>query len=302
MRKNGQDWIDGTDRVEEPSTGPEPYVGPGLRKTFYQCDHVLNDHHNILPIGKLDSLNIASVVIGDSIGNPFQLGLQRYADVKTFRCNKAMRPDSIQALLRQLERFDRVIVSVHNTTWRLNKDFGVPGSSMDIVREIAAKKPTIFALFANPYVLTKAYGANYMASVLVAYEETEETQDLMAQVIFGGIGANGKLPVTPSSFFVFGDGLEMRPNGRMEYTLPESIGIRSTDLAAIDALVAEGIKAQAYPGCEVLVAVDGKVIMNKAYGNPTYEKKRATRPDDIYDLASITKVASTTLSLLKPGG
>lgn len=271
-----------------------------LRRDLYaNAITVLNDHHNILPIGKLDSLNVASVVIGDSIGNPFQLGLQRYADVKTFRCNKALRPDSIQALLRQLERFDHVIVSVHNTTWRLNKDFGVPESSMDIIREIAAKKPTIFALFANPYTLTRAYGSSYMASVLVAYEETEETQDLMSQVIFGGMGANGKLPVTPSSFFVLGDGNEVRPNGRMAFTLPESIGIRSADLAAIDAIVEEGINAKAYPGCEVLVAVDGKVIMNKAYGNPTYEKLRPTRPDDIYDLASITKVASTTLSLMK---
>ena len=100
-----------------------------------------------------------------------QIGLQRYADVKIFRCNKAMRPDSIQALLRKLEQFDRVIVSVHNTTWRLNKDFGVPGSSMEIIREIAAKKPTIFALFANPYTLTRAYGANYMASVCAAEGE-----------------------------------------------------------------------------------------------------------------------------------
>ncbi|HQZ43267.1 MAG TPA: glycoside hydrolase family 3 N-terminal domain-containing protein, partial [Flavobacteriales bacterium] len=271
-----------------------------LRRELYaNAITVLNDHNNILPIGKLDSLKIASVVIGDSVGNPFQIGLQRYADVKIFRCNKAMRPDSIQALLRKLEQFDRVIVSVHNTTWRLNKDFGVPKSSMDIIREIAAKKPTIFALFANPYTLTRAYGSNYMASVLVAYEETEETQDLMSQVIFGGMGANGKLPVTPSSFFVLGDGKEVRSNGRLAYTLPESIGIRSADLAAIDAIVAEGISAKAYPGCEVLVAVDGKVIMNKAYGNPTYEKLRPTRSDDIYDLASITKVASTTLSLMK---
>ena len=170
---------------------------------------------------------------------------------------------------------------------------------MDIVREIAAKKPTVFALFANPYRLTRAYGANYLASVITAYEETPETQDLVAQVIFGGIGANGKLPITASSFFAEGDGLDLKPIGRFGYTLPEAIGIRSSDLQRVDEIVASGIKAQAYPGCEVLVAVDGQVIFNKAYGYSTYEKTHAVRTNDLYDLASITKVASTTLALMK---
>ena len=141
------------------------------------------------------------------MGNPFQVGLQRYAPVELFRCDKSLRKDSLEVLLRQLEKFDRVIVSVHNTSWRLNKDFGVPQSAMDIVREIAARKKTIFGLFANPYVLAKASGGQLLASTLVAYEETEETQDLMAQAIFGAISVDGRLPVTASPFFKLDDGV-----------------------------------------------------------------------------------------------
>lgn len=271
-----------------------------LRRQLYAgAITVLNDHKEILPFREVGGVRIASVVIGDTLNNAFQQGLRRYADVKTFRCDKAVKRDSLAALLRKLDGFDRVVVSVHNTTWRVNKDFGIPETAMDVVREIAARKPTVFALFANPYRLTRAYGAHYLASVITAYEETEETQDLVAQVIFGGIGANGRLPITASSFFAAHDGRDLRPIGRFGYTLPEAIGIQSKDLARIDAIAQSGIKAQAYPGCEVLVAVDGQVIFNKAYGHSTYEKKHATRTDDIYDLASITKVASTTLALMK---
>lgn len=271
-----------------------------LRRQLYAgAITVLNDHKEILPIRELAGTRIASLVIGDTLNNGFQCGLRRYADVKTFRCDKALRRDSLAALLRKLEDFDRVIVSVHNTTWRVNKDFGIPETAMDIVREVASRKPTIFALFANPYRLTRAYGAQYLASVIAAYEETEETQNLVAQVIFGGIGANGRLPVTASSFFAAGDGRDLRPIGRFGYTLPEAIGIRSNDLRRIDDIVTSGIKAQAYPGCEVLVAVDGQVVFNKAYGHSTYDKLRRVRTDDLYDLASITKVASTTLALMK---
>ncbi|HRH37829.1 MAG TPA: serine hydrolase, partial [Flavobacteriales bacterium] len=81
--------------------------------------------------------------------------------------------------------------------------------------------------------------------------------------------------------------------------MPEAFGIRSDDLRPIDAIVKEGIDARAYPGCEVFVAVDGQVIMNKAYGKSTYDGGHAVRTDDIYDLASITKVGSTTLALMK---
>jgi len=271
-----------------------------LRRQLYAgALTVLNDHNRILPFTDLEQHSIASVVIGDSIGNTFQQGLQRYADVTLFRCDKSIKRDSLTALLRRLERFDRVVVSVHGTSYRVNKDFGIPETAMDIVREIAARKPTVFALFANPYRLTRAYGAHHLASVVVAYEETDDSQDLMAQLIFGGIGANGRLPITASSFYAAGDGMDVLPNGATGYTLPEALGLESSDLQPIDAIVASGIKAQAYPGAQVLVAVDGQVVMNKAYGHPTYERQRATRTDDLYDLASITKVASTTLALMK---
>jgi beta-N-acetylhexosaminidase len=273
--------------------------GKQLRRSLYaSAITVAKDHKGLLPL-PLSGHRIASVVIGDTLNNTFQQGLSRYADVKHFRCDKTITRDSLQELLRKLEGFDRVVVSVHNTTWRVNKDFGIPEGSMDIVREIAARKPTAFVLFANPYRLTRAYGAHLLASVVVAYEETEETQDLAAQALFGAIGANGRLPVTANGFFRMGDGEDLQPTGCFNYAMPEAIGMRSIDMQGIDEIVANGIKQQAYPGAQVLVAVDGQVIWNKAYGHSTYEKKRRVRTDDLYDLASITKVASTTLALMK---
>jgi beta-glucosidase-like glycosyl hydrolase/CubicO group peptidase (beta-lactamase class C family) len=274
--------------------------GKLLRRRLYgEAITVLNDRNRILPLKDLAKLRVASVVIGDSVDNLFQRSLQRYGAVSTFRCDKAINREALTALLQKLERFDQVIVSVHGTTYRVAKDFGIPETAMDIVREIAARKPTVFALFANPYRLTRAYGAHYLASVIVAYEETEDTQDQVAQVIFGGRGANGQLPITASSFYVAGDGMELSAAGRFAYTMPEALGIQSLDLRPLDEIVNSGIAAQAYPGAQVLVAVDGQVVLNKAYGHSTYAKDRAVRTDDIYDLASITKVAGTTLALMK---
>ena len=276
-----------------------PY-GQELRRLLYGgAITVAKDHYGLLPIRELDTLRIASVVIGDELDNAFQKHLKRYAEVTLFRADKAMKADSLASLLKQLKGFNRVVVSVHGTTFRVNKDFGVPASSHEIIRAIAQQQPTVLALFANPYSLAKAVGPEMLATVVVAYEETDDTQDLVAQVIFGARNADGALPVTASAFYAAGDGVVVKALPRLGYAAPEAVGIRSAELRAIDDIVKRGIEGQAYPGCQVLVAVDGQVIMNKAYGHQTYEKRRAVRTDDLYDLASITKVAATTLALMK---
>ncbi|MDO9613066.1 MAG: serine hydrolase, partial [Bacteroidota bacterium] len=55
----------------------------------------------------------------------------------------------------------------------------------------------------------------------------------------------------------------------------------------------------AFPGCNVLVAKDGKIIFRKAYGFFTFEGFRPSREDDIYDLASVTKISGGLPGILK---
>lgn len=278
-------------------TTPE---GKALCRTLYgKAITVASDHQELLPIRGVDTLRIASLVIGDKTDNTFQQALRRHAPVEVFRCEKALRPEETRALLDKLSGFDRVIVSVHGTTWRVNKEFGVPTTALDIVREVAARKPVIFTLFANPYALGRAYGAVLKATTIVAYEETEDSMEMAAQVIFGASGANGRLPVSASAFYAAGDGRTIGPIGRLGHAPPEAVGIRTDALARIDAIVEEGIAGQAYPGAQVLVAVDGRIIVDRTYGHHRYDGVRPVRHDDLYDLASITKVASTTLALMK---
>lgn len=271
-----------------------------LRRELYAASiTVAKDHRGLLPLRRLDTLRVASVAIGGKADNAFQSALQRHGNVTTFRCEKALGRDSLNALITKLVPFHRVIVSVHGTSYRVNKEFGIPESAMDIVREISARKPTVFALFANPYRLAKAYGAHLLATTVVGYEETDDSQRAMAELIFGAGAANGRLPVSASSFFAAGDGLVLKANGRLGSATPESIGISSTILQAIDSIALSGIAEKAYPGCQVLVAVDGRVVVDRTYGSPTYENLRPVASDDLYDLASITKVASTTVALMR---
>lgn len=66
-----------------------------------------------------------------------------------------------------------------------------------------------------------------------------------------------------------------------------------------DALVEKAIAAGAFPGCRVLAAKDGKIFYDKAFGYQTYEPAVPVTMSTVYDLASITKVVSTTLAVMR---
>lgn len=68
----------------------------------------------------------------------------------------------------------------------------------------------------------------------------------------------------------------------------------------IDSLVADGIAKEAFPGCQVLAMKDGKLLFRKAYGHQTYDPASpAVDMSTVYDLASVTKMLSTTLAMMK---
>ncbi|MGV9012232.1 MAG: glycoside hydrolase family 3 N-terminal domain-containing protein [Flavobacteriales bacterium] len=270
-----------------------------LRRRLFADALTVVANKGVIPIRALDSLKIASLVIGDAKHNAFQKALGRYAPLKEFSCGKILNAAQSQQMLDSLKGFDLVITSVHQVSTRANKEFGVPQLTLDLLRRLNDQQTAINVLFANPYRLGTAIGAQRWKGVVVAYEENDDTEDLAAQMLFGAIQATGTLPVTASQFFKVGQGEETASLQRLRYGLPEEERMQSKDLVRVDSIVLDGIKAGAYPGCQVLVAHDGMVVLNRSYGSPTYANARPVETDDIYDLASISKVMGTTLALMK---
>jgi beta-glucosidase-like glycosyl hydrolase/CubicO group peptidase (beta-lactamase class C family) len=269
-----------------------------LRRSLYRDALTVLRNDAALPIRPADTLRVASLVIGDTIGCTFQRALSRYGRVDRFRADKVLRSDSANALLRRLEGYDLVIASVHGTSYKVEKEFGVPQVTLDLLRRLGDRQRMAFVLFANPYRLVQAYGAQRWRAVVCAYEETEDTQDLVAQMLHGALPARGRLPVTASAFFPLGASTPVAPTGVLRYTLPEAAGVSTADLQGIDDVVSTGLREGAFPGCQVLVARNGQVLWNKAYGRQT-SGGRPVKTDDLYDLASVTKVAGTTLAVMK---
>jgi CubicO group peptidase (beta-lactamase class C family) len=153
--------------------------------------------------------------------------------------------------------------------------------------------------FGNPYGLAKLDMETRPSALLVAYQNNNYTQQAAVQVIFGALGASGRLPVTINEIYPEGIGIKTPGNLRLQYGFPENAGISSVSLTSkIDSIVRAGIDSIAFPGCQVLIARKGIVILNKCYGFHYYDSTEAVTESDLWDLASVTKVSAGTASLM----
>lgn len=90
---------------------------------------------------------------------------------------------------------------------------------------------------------------------------------------------------------------------RLGFGSPSSVGLDSIFLhQKIDSIANAAIEAKAFPGMQVLIAKNGKVVFHQAYGFHTYENKKNVQLTDIYDFASISKIITALPALMKLHG
>ncbi|MFT5762998.1 MAG: beta-N-acetylhexosaminidase, partial [Saprospiraceae bacterium] len=127
-------------------------------------------------------------------------------------------------------------------------------------------------------------------------------QSLAVQLLFGGIGTQKTLEVDLNESFKKGSGYIAQGGIRLGYAPPEAIGMDGKVLEGISSIAQSAIDSGAFPGCQVLVVKDQKVVYHQAWGYHTYEQKQKVQGTDIYDFASLTKVTSALPALMKLQG
>ncbi|GAB3818111.1 hypothetical protein GCM10028895_14990 [Pontibacter rugosus] len=264
---------------------------------------LLRNKQNILPLQRMDTLKVAALAIGTKEETAFQRGLARYMQVDTFFLTPNSSIAELQALKEKLQQYNVIVAGVHKLNLKAgSSNFGITAEMNLFLKDLIRSKPTIVGVFGNVYSLAHLEDLAKADAVIAAYQETPLTQDIASQLIFGGIGAKGKLPVTVSNAFKIGDGLKTQGGLRLAYAQPEAVGIKAVDLAGIDSLVAQAMAQGATPGAQVLVAKDGKVFYHKAFGNHTYEEQHPVQLTDLYDLASVTKISTSLAAFMRLAG
>lgn len=260
---------------------------------------LLRNKGTLIPLAPSVKHTVASLVIGDTTGILFQQVLNRYADVKNYAIGRDAAKASADSMIEKLRDYDVVIVSIHNTSINAAKNFNITETTRYICDKLSHRKNALLCVFGNAYVLGKLDHLEDWNTLLLCYEDTWLPQQIAAEKIFGAGAFKGHLPVSPEGHYRLGMGINAIQTPRLKYTLPEQEKIKSADLAAIDTIVNKAIADTAMPGCQVLVSLHGNVIYAKSFGKQTYDGNVPVKMDDLYDIASVTKIASTGLALMK---
>ena len=248
---------------------------------------------------------------------------QQIVSIAVGRCDTATT--MLDSTLRErIAKAGTAVISLYGTQSTSN-NYGVDQQSIQIVNEIASMPGvnSILVMYASPYLLSsfpqplgtkgkasanslnaienaRTYNTPSTSSVIIAYQNIPETHKAVEQALYGEMQFCGKLPVTAGNYRE-GTSLKAVPAKKTyRYKAVQEAGMDTACFKKIDSIAYSGIKQHAYPGCQILVAKDGKIVFNNCYGRQTYqENSAAVDSNTVYDIASLTKICATTLAVMK---
>jgi len=190
---------------------------------------------------------------------------------------------------------DRIVLSLHASH---PDSLEIDPKCLTALQWLPRAKELILVVFGAFPKLSPAQMLIFDA-IVYAPENHPVMQDRTAQKLMGALPFTGVLPENIAGH-TKGFGMLTKANGRLSHCSPEELGYSGEAFKKIDQIALNGIEAGAYPGCQIVVAVKGAVIYRKSFGKTVYggEGEPITNTD-LYDIASITKIASSTLMAMQ---
>lgn len=252
-----------------------------IRKRLIRSSLVLLHNKGKLPITDLMSAKPVLVSYGSSRFPQLYKNAVHYQNIKTKRIVKG----SLGAW--NPKRFNTIFLALSE---QLDSVSGI--EIQQFMDQFNARVTILnFGFPANLKWLDKAH------QLVQVLEHIPESEREVGQALYGGVALNGVLAETAGTF-------ERKVSKttkkiRLAYTIPEEGGIHSDSLNKLRVIANQMVRSKASPGCQVLAIRDGKVIYEKAFGFHTYRKILPIDLDDVYDLASVTKITATTPAMMK---
>ncbi len=281
--------IDTTNLISDLNTVEDKILN---RRLVANSVTLIKNDNNILPIKNLKDNKIAYVKFGKNNNKTFIKRLNDYTKVDVVSGN------SLSVILNKLNNYQTVIIGFHKGSSVL-ANYKFTENELHWIQEISRKHKVILDIFASPYSLLQIKSFTNIDAVMISYQNNDLFQDISAQMIFGAVDIQGKLPVNIGKNYPVGFGLHVADLHRLGYSIPEDVGLDSNKLQKIDSVAKLVVDSSMAPGLQVLVARHGKVVYRKSYGYYTYDKKVKVDNNSIYDLASVTKILGGLPMIMK---
>lgn len=250
---------------------------------------VLRNSLGIIPLKRLEGLKIASLHFGNQHAAVFDSIANKYWTVEGFEADTIREGEGFNRLHDRLKLHNLIIFDLSAET-NFSKEL------LAFISDVESQTKSIIILSGSGKNLD--FLAKFRSAIIWNKHESATVASLSAQLLFGGASATKKLDEGYGHHFKKGFGYTTQKI-RLGYSVPEAVSLNSNFVSGIDSIVYAGISAHSAPAVVILVAKDGKVIFNKAYGSHTYKGAASTKADDIFDMASVTKVSATTPAIMR---
>jgi len=265
-----------------------------LKRKLFEHAITLIHNKNQLPMKRSEVKNGLCIVFGSEEKTGFQKTLDLYGRFEHFNVAPTISKSAFQKILNKAKQADKVIVAIQTGSNNPKTNYGFSLKERNMVTLLNKSVPVNLAVFTNPYALLKLGGLANLGSISVAYQNDEVVQDVMAQAFFGVVKFQGELPISLGEGFARGTGAQTKSIFELGHAHPTELHIDEKQLEKVDALIKEVVAKKASPGVRVMASRYGKVFFDKSYGGYTYTLKNKVEAATVYDLASITKVMSST--------
>ncbi|TSD63897.1 serine hydrolase [Inquilinus sp. KBS0705] len=269
-----------------------PFLGKAYvdeQNLVAQSTILLNNEKQLIPLQHLDAIKVASIHFAGTYAAGFDSLLNKYTQVLSVNGNDYLGPKTLDNLTMDTKFYNTLIIHLTDADLNNPQIFGFINNNQKL-------KNVIISLVGSSQALARLNDV----TVPIVWSERQSVVSAFynSQAIFGGVPVTQRLTKNISAKYHTGSGF-LTNKIRLQYSVPEDAGINADNLTEIDAIAREAIANRATPGCVVLVAKDGKVIFNKAYGYHQYDNAQLDKLNDIFDLASMTKISATTMEAMQ---
>ncbi len=269
------------------------------RNLYENAITIIKNNNLLLPLQRLDTLKMASLAFGMDINMDGLVDvMDKYAKVKHFIFSDNINQKDLDSTLLAMRNYNLVIINITNTNFTPAKNYGLTPTQISLVNLLLATKKCVLNVHTLPYAVNLFGNANLAQAIIVSYQDNSTAYEAAASAMFGINKTIAYLPVAVKPYYPIHAGFMMPKLNRLSYD-PYKYALDTLTTMRVENLVKEGIVAHAYPGCQVLVAKNGNVMYSKTFGTTDYEHNIPVKYDDLYDYASVTKIASTTLAVMK---
>lgn len=261
---------------------------------------VLSNKNNILPItdAKFPSIVVVSVADDNngSTGSNLAREMRKYhTRVVYHNIDQRTTEEEKEDIIEAAEQADLVVIGSFIMV-RSHQPIQLPDELKDIVTELTqVDKPTALLAFGNPYIVRDIPDVD--AHVLAWSSDSNQVRQSVPG-LFAAENVDGNITAEIPNMYALGTGLSF-DHTALRFDIPEAVGLRTDSLIKVDMIMQEAIDDSVFPGGVVGVMKDGALVWSEGYGYHDYTKTTAVSGEDVYDLASLTKVMGTTTAVMK---